>query len=161
MKNLLPKILGWIVIIITLALGPTIYTSNSAITGHASVDNMTALATVAGFGAFVIIFGLLVSGGMMAIAGAKGGAAGRTDMISVIGSVILIVISLSLMASVITYVELLYAAAITASDTLGEVGFALIPVILYSGIVFGVGFTQARTIRRMRSSRRRSNRAFL
>ena len=98
----------------------------------------------------------------MVIMGKGGTGVGKSDMIKVIGSVILIVIALTLMDSIITYVGTLHAAAVTAADTLGQIGFGIIPIIIYVGINSLAGWAQISTVRKMRSGRRaRLSRAYL
>ena len=160
LQNLLPRIMGFLVIIITLALSPTIYSQNAAILAWTDGVNTPAvlladfigLEAIAGFGAFIIIFGLLVGGGMFAISGVRSRLAGATvkDMLLVVGSVIMIVVMLAMFVTVLQYVANLVAAAIADGDSIGEVGFALIPIILYVGIVAAAGWAQASTYRKLR-----------
>lgn len=156
------KILGFLVIIITLALGPTIYTSNAAIVS-ANLTGLIGMSVVAGFGAFIIIFGLLIGGGVLAIATSGGGdsAIGKGEMLKVILSVVVIVIMLSMFTNVITYCNALIGAAITAGDTLGEVGFGIIPIVVYVGILSAAGWTQVAAIRKVRRAKRASRRGYL
>ena len=165
-ESIFAKILGFIVIIMALALGPTIYTTNALIvawganstTVNATHVSFIGLETIAGFGAFLIIFGLLVSGGMMAIAGKGGGSGsiGRGDMLAVVLSVVSIVLMLTLLEAAFTYLNNLLIAATAASDTIGTVGFGIIPILIYIGIIGAAGWTQVRTIKKMRRGRRRS-----
>jgi hypothetical protein len=124
------------------------------------------MSAIAGFGAFIIIFGLLIAGGMLQLASRGGAAASLSsgDMMSVILSVVILVLSLELFESVITYTNTLIASAIAASDALGQVGFGIIPIIIYVGIIAAAGWTQARVIRKVRRARRgglKTKRAYL
>lgn len=150
-SNLMPKIMGFIVIIITLALGPAIYTANAAILTWGDLTPFLGLEVVAGFGAFIIILGLLVSGGMFSIAGLKGrlAGAGIKDILMVVGSVVVIIVMLTMFTSILDYVDSLITAAISAGDSLGEVGFGIIPVVLYIGVIAAAGWTQASEYRKL------------
>lgn len=155
--QILSRVLGFLVIIITLSLGSTIYTANADIVS-ANLTNLIGMSAVAGFGAFIIIFGLLIAGGMLQLA-SRGGAyqsLSPIDMMSVILSVVVIVLSLELFENVITYTNTLIAAALAASDTLGQVGFGIIPITIYVGVIAAAGWTQFRTIRKLRKSKKRA-----
>jgi len=161
LTNLLPKIMGFIVIILTLALAPTIYTANADITGWVGVgdlDQFIGLGVVGGFGAFIIILGLLVSGGFFAVAGVKNKLAGATmkDLMMVVGSVVLIIVMLTLFVNVLDYVDTLIQAAIAESDSLGEIGFGILPLVLYVGIISLAGWGQVSTYRKLRRGGRSS-----
>ena len=152
LTNLLPRIMGFIVIIITLALSPTIYTANGDIAAWGVLDPFVGLEAIAGFGAFIIIFGLLVGGGLFAVAGVRGQLAGANirDVIMVVGSVILIIVMLAMFVSLLDYVDELIDAAIVDGDTIGEVGFGLIPIIIYVGILASAGWAQVSTYRKLK-----------
>ena len=153
LQNLLPRIMGFLVIIITLALGPAIYTANLAIVNYAGgLDQFLGLGVVAGFGAFIIILGLLVSGGLCAIAGVKGQlqGAGMKDILMVVGSVVVVIVMLTMFVKVLDYVAALISAATDAGDSLGEVGFGIIPIIIYVGIVATAGWVQVHEYRKMK-----------
>lgn len=154
--------MGFLVIIITLALAPTIYTSNAAVLSYSdTVTGLTdadfvGLTAVAGFGAFIIIFGLLTSGGIFAVAGVQGKLANTSvaDMLKVIGSVIVIILMLALFTSLLDYVAALVDAADTASDTIGETGFGIIPIVIYVGILASAGWAQVSAYRKARGGGR-------
>jgi heme/copper-type cytochrome/quinol oxidase subunit 2 len=156
----MPKIMGFIVIIITLALAPTIYTANADIIAWGVLDPFLGLEVIAGFGAFVIILGLLVSGGLFTVAGLKGkiAGAGMRDILLVVGSVVVIIVMLTMFVTVLDYVDDLITAAVGAGDTLGEVGFGIIPIVLYIGIVAAAGWAQVSTYRRVTGKGRRGSR---
>ena len=148
----MPKILGFLVIIITLALAPTINTANAAITGHANVSAMIGMVAIGAFGAPLIVLGLLVSGGIFAVAGTKGvlGGASISDLMSVIGSVIVLIVVITMFESVMTYTGTLYDASTGFAQTI----YSIIPIVIYIGIIAMAGWTQARTYRRMRGGRK-------
>lgn len=158
LQNLMPKIMGFIVIIITLALGPAIYTANTAIVtwtssaGGGDITEFLGMSVVAGFGAFIIILGLLISGGMFTIAGLKNQlhGAGMKDILMVVGSVVIVIVMLTMFPTILNYVDQLIQAAITASDTLGQVGFSIIPIVIYIGILAGAGWTQVSEYKKMK-----------
>jgi len=137
MGNLLPKILGWLTVIITLALAPTINTQNAAVdTALTTMGNSTLLIgmdTVIDFGAPLMIIGLLFAGGMLAAG--RIGDGSIQSMLGVIGSVIATVIALTMFESVITYVEDL----VEAVTGFAQVIYGVIPIILYLAIVAGAG----------------------
>lgn len=159
LQNLMPKIMGFIVIIITLALGPAIYTANLAVVNWVAtapstgdVTEFLGLGVVAGFGAFIIILGLLVSGGIFAVAGVKNQlrGAGMKDVLAVVGTVVIIIVMLTMFPTILTYTDNLIQAAITAGDNLGQVGFSIIPIVIYIGVIAGAGWTQAHEFNKMR-----------
>ena len=157
MKNLFGRIMGFVMVIITLALAPTIQTSNATMaTGN--LTNLTGMSAVSAFGAPLIILGLLVSGGLFAAAGVRGRLAGASiaDMISVISSVILVIVSLSLMVNVITYTNALIVAAGGAGAGFGPVVYGIIPLFIYVSVIAAAGFVQARAYRKARRSSRSS-----
>ena len=160
-NNLMPKIMGFIVIIITLALAPTIYTANSDIIGWGDLTPFLGLEVIAGFGAFVIILGLLVSGGLFTIAGIKGkiAGAGMRDILMVVGSVVVIIVMLTMFVTILDYVDDLITAAVAAADTLGEVGFGIIPIVIYVGIIAAAGWAQVSTYRRVTGKGRRGSKS--
>jgi hypothetical protein len=154
LNKLLPRIMGFLVIILTLALGPTIYTANTTIMEYDSAGTGLApfigMEVTAGFGAFIIIFGLLVSGGIFSIAGLKNKMvnAGIKDLLLVIGSVIIVIVMLSMFPTILEYTGEMITAATTAGDTIGEVGFGLIPVVIYVGVLALATAGQIRTYRK-------------
>ena len=139
MGNLLPKILGWLTIIITLALAPSINTANvaviAAITTNAS--SFIGMSVITTFGAPLMILALLFTGGMLA-AGKVGDGSVR-DMMGVIGAVIVTIVALTMFVSVITYVRLL----VNNSTGFAVVIYGIIPIILYLGVIAGAGVITA------------------
>lgn len=157
LQNLMPKIMGFIVIIITLALGPSIYTANTNIIAWGDLSPFLGLSVVVGFGAFIIILGLLVSGGLFTIAGLKGkiAGAGMKDILMVVGSVVVVIVMLTMFTSILDYVQTLITAAIAAGDTLGEIGFGIIPIVIYVGIIAAAGWTQVSTYKKLTNGGKR------
>jgi hypothetical protein len=59
--------------------------------------------------------------------------------------------------TLLDYVDDLITAATGAGDTLGEVGFGIIPIVIYIGIIAAAGWTHVATYRRVtRGSRKGS-----
>lgn len=137
MKDLLPKILGWLTVIIGLALAPTINTSNTAVdTAWAVSSNnatMIGMGTVVDFGAPLMIIGILFSGAMIALG--KVGDGTIKGMMDVIGGCVLTIVALAMFENVIGYVDTL----ISASTGFAQTVYGVIPIILYVGIIAGAG----------------------
>jgi heme/copper-type cytochrome/quinol oxidase subunit 2 len=152
LQNLMPRIMGFIVIILTLALGPSIYTANATILAWGVLDPFIGLEVVAGFGAFIIILGLLISGGLFTVAGIRGrlASAGMNDILLVVGAVIVVIVMLTMFTNILDWCDDLITAAIAEGDTLGEIGFGIIPIVIYVGIIAAAGWAQVHTYRRMR-----------
>ncbi len=144
MQNLVPKIMGWLVVIITLALAPTIQTTNTTVytTFNATAHNATmiGMAAVLPFGAPLMIIGLLVAGGMFGVAGARGLLSGASirDMMEVVGSVIIVIVALTFFNTVLGYIETLIAASSGFAATL----YGIIAIVLYIAIIAGAGVFQ-------------------
>lgn len=142
MSNLIPRILGWLIVIITLALAPTINTSNAAVataltasTGNAT--DMIGMWVVQPFGAPLMILGLLFAGGMFGLG--KIGDGTVRGMLDVIGAVILTIVALAMFEEVIGYVDTL----LVASTGFADVIYGVIPIILYVGVIAGAGLITA------------------
>ena len=149
MKVLFGRIMGFVMIIITLALAPTIKTANDAIEA-ANLTDLTGMTAVSAFGAPLIIIGLLFGGGLFAVAGVKGKMKGASmaDMFSVIGSVVLVIVSLSMFTSIMTYARLLIVT--TGGTGFGFVVYGIVPLMIYIGIIAAAAYVQVRTYRRVR-----------
>ena len=133
--GLLPRVFGWLIVIITLALAPTINTSNNAIIAGNNT-NLIGLAAIDDFGAPIIIIGLLFTGGVFGIAGIRGKTqnVGTGDMLAIVGAVVGTILALELFQQVMTYVNLLIAPAATG---FADVIYGIIPIVLYVGIIAG------------------------
>ena len=155
MKALFGRIMGFVMIIITLALAPTIATSNAAIEA-ANLTNLTGMTAVSAFGAPLIIIGLLFGGGFFAVAGVRGKMSGASmgDMFTVIGSVVLVIVSLSLFTTVITYTNTLIGEA---ASGFGDVVYGIIPLMIYIGVIAAAGYSQVRAYRKARRGRGRGS----
>lgn len=152
--SLFGKIMGFLVIIITLALAPTIATANTAITS-ANLTNLIGMSVVASFGAPLIILGLLAVGGLFSLAGVKGQLAnvGMKDLFPVIGAVIVVIVCLTLFTSIITYTNTLIDSAL---GTFAATIYGIIPLLIYLGIVAGAGWVTVHTYRKSRKGGKKS-----
>lgn len=161
-QRIIPRIMGWIVLVITLALAPTIETYNGHVTtnvsGATNSANMLGMTAVDDYGGFIIIMSLLASGGFMVFMGTKGrlAGAGIRDMLEVIGMVIVTIISLAMFSgSVIGYFD----ALITASTGFAQTAYGALVIIVYLGIISMAGVTTYTKTRRISKGRRRSARS--
>lgn len=141
MGNLVPKILGWVTVIVALALAPSINTANTAIdTAWGAATNnatMIGMGTVVDFGAPIMVIGLLFSGGLLAMG--KVGDGTIKGMMSIIGACVITIVVLNIFPNVITYVDDL----ITASTGFAQTVYGVLPIILYIGVVAAAGVTTA------------------
>jgi hypothetical protein len=160
-KNILTRIMGFLVIVIVLSMGAVIYTTNTTNVVSGNLTNLIGMSVIGGFGPFIIIFGLLISGGFFAVAGVRGQMTtmGVKDILLVVGNVIIVVIVLTFMGSIITYTNNLIAAAITASDHIGQVGFGIIPIAIYAMILAGSGWVQVSGYRKATKGGKRAQAA--
>lgn len=134
MSNLMSKILGFLTIIITLALAPAINTAN----GVVAADNLTnciGMSAIVTFGAPLIILGLLAMGGLFAWKGTSGG---MKEILGVVGAVIVAIIALTFMSSIITYTNALITSSGTGS--FGAVIYGMIPLLIYVVIIGSIGY---------------------
>ena len=154
MRDLMPKILGFLVIIITLALAPSISTANTAIAAS-NLTSLIGMTALVGFGAPLIILGLLISGGIFAVAGTRGalGGAKIADLMSVIGTVVVLIVVLTMFVSVIEYVQ----ALILVSSGFAVTIYGLIPITIYIGVIALAGWTQVKTFRGARRGSRKAS----
>ncbi len=154
LQNLIPKVFGWLVIIITLALAPQINTGvtnvTTNVTAATNASLMIGMTAVDDFAAPIIILGLLFTGGLLGMAGVKGSLAGAgiKDMFEVIGAVVLTVISLAMFSgSAIGYIDDL----IDASTGFAQTIYGVIPIVLFIAIIGGAtayGVYKYRTLRK-------------
>ena len=153
MKQLFSKVMGFILMIIILALAPSIITANTAIGAHANITQATALSTVDDFGPPIMILALLATSGFFAYSGMKNRLKGASmkQMLSVVGIVIVAIIGLTLFETILTYVAaLIYASApVTQVGNFGVVIYKILPLMLYLAIVAGAAGYGAVTYRKM------------
>lgn len=143
LSGLFSKIMGFLLLIITLALAPSIVTANATVAGHANVTSgvLIGMSVVAAFGAPLIILGLLVAGGAFAIAGVKGQiSASSSDLMKIVGLVIVAIVALTFMNTICTYVATLIQAY-PAGTEFARTIFAIIPLVIYLGIIGGTGWS--------------------
>jgi hypothetical protein len=141
-KDLLPKIVGFLALVITLALAPSIYTANLLVVnygGGSGLTNFTGMDALSPFGGFLIIFGILIAQGIFQIAGVGGGkSTGWKDILSSVGSVIVVIILLNVYVSaVLPAFTSLIASASAASDEIGQTVFGVLPIVIYLTIIVG------------------------
>ena len=145
LKNITPKILAFIVILITIALAKPIYTANLAIvnynSGSGGLADFIGLGAIAQFGAFLLIFGIMIEQGMLNIAGMSDKAGGGVQdgwksMTAAIGTIILALILLSMFAqSILPQFKDLVTTASLAGDSIGQFFWGIIPIFIYLGII--------------------------
>lgn len=136
MNTLIPKVMGWLLIIVTLALAPSINTANTTImsTWNASTNADTMLGyVVTSFGAPLIVISLLFAGGMLGLG--KVAESSTKDLMQMIGGVVITILALNLFDSAIGYVD----ALITASSGFAQTVYGIIPIVLYVSIIAGAG----------------------
>jgi hypothetical protein len=137
MNNLVPKIMGWLVVIIALALAPTINTTNGYISSNVTAATesayMIGMSTVVAFGAPIMIISILFSGALIVMG--KIGDGTTKSLMGVIGTVVVVIIALSMFVSIIGYVNTL----ITASTGFAQTIYGVIPIIIYIGIIASAG----------------------
>ena len=156
LKRLVPAIMGWLVIVITLALAPTIETYNGYVTTNvAAATNaayMLGMTALDDFGGFLMIMSLLVGGGLFAVTGMKSKNYTVSDMMQVIGAVIISIIALAMFSgSIIGYIDSL----VNAGTGFAKTAYGILTVIIYVTIIAGAGaFMGAKAYRARRSSRR-------
>jgi hypothetical protein len=134
MQALFSKIMGFLVIIITLALAPSINTANAVVAGD-NLTNLIGMSVVVQFGAPLIVLGLLVVGGVFVWKGTSG--RGMSDLMGTIGLVIVAIVGLTFMDNIVDYTNTLIAASTGFAVTL----YGIIPLIVYLGIIAAVGWT--------------------
>lgn len=134
MQALFSKIMGFLVIIITLALAPSINTANATVAAG-NLTNLIGMTVVTEFGAPLIVLGLLVVGGVFVWKGTAG--RGMSDLMSTIGLVIVAIVGLTFMDSIVDYTNTLIAASSGFATTL----YGIIPLVVYLGIIASVGWT--------------------
>jgi len=138
LNKLIPSIIGWLIVVITLALAPTIETYNghvtTNVTGATNAAYMIGMTAIDDFGGFLMIMGLLVSGGLFAVGGMRSKNVSIGDMLTVIGSVIIAVVALAMFSgSVIGYIDSL----ITAGSGFAKTAYGILVIIIYISIIAG------------------------
>lgn len=141
LKDLLPRIIGFLVIVITIALAPSIYTANLLVVEYGGGSGLTSflgMDAISPYGGFLTILGLLVAQGLFAIASFRNSGGSWKDMFAMIGAVIAVIILLNLyVAAILPGFGDLIASASAASDSIGETVFGVIPIVIYLGIIIG------------------------
>lgn len=148
MQALFSRILGFLIIVITLALAPEINAANSVV-ASGNLTNLIGMSVVTGFGAPLIVLGLLVAGGIFVWKGTQGRSMG--DMLKVISLVLVAIIGLTFMNDIVTYTNSLIATSTGFAKTI----FGIIPLLIYLGIIAAVGWTGYSAVRGARKGGRR------
>jgi len=138
MGRLVPSIMGWLIVVITLALAPTIETYNgyvsTNVSGAINSSYMLGMTAIDDFAGFLMIMGLLVSGGLFAVGGMKQKSTTVADMLGIIGAVIISIIALAMFSgSIIGYLDSL----ITAGTGFAKTAYGIITIIIYLGVISG------------------------
>ena len=128
-KSLVGRIFGLVSIVVALGIGVSIETANDAV-ATANITNLIGMEIMASFGAPLIIFSLLTSGGLFASGQIKD--ADSKDVIAIVGEVVLAVLGLTFMTNIITYANNLIGADTTDFSALL---YGLIPLVVYLAIV--------------------------
>jgi len=149
-QAILPKILGFLIIIVVAALGPAINTANTAIQTENNT-NLTGMAAVDDFGAPIIILTLLFSGGVLAVGGVKGKfkETKLSDMYDVIAAVVVAIVGLTMFTSIMTYFNTLIDASTGFAATI----YGAIPLVIYIGIIGSSGYSTVQAVREYRGNR--------
>jgi len=138
--RLVPAILGWLAVIVTLALAPTIETYNGYITTNVSTATnssyMIGMPAISPWGGFIMIISLLLGTGIFAYSGMKSKNVTVGDLIGIIGAVIISVFALSVVGdSVLSNID----ALITAGGASVKAIYGTLMIIIYAGVIGGAG----------------------
>lgn len=147
--NLVSRILGLLMIVLVLALAPSIVTANTAVQTNANATNLLGMAVVDDFGAMLIILGILTVGGIFTVGGQMAG--GIKDLLWTVGITIVAIIALTFMDTIIDYNFAIYTSATGVEKTL----YSIISLIIYVGIIGSVAYRGYRAGRGYYRSRRR------
>jgi len=156
LNKLVPAIMGWLVVVITLALAPTIETYNGHVTTNVTAATnasyMLGMTAIDDFAGFLMIMALLVSGGLFAVTGMRSKSVTVSDMLQVIGAVIISIIALAMFSgSIIGYID----ALITAGTGFAKTAYGILPIIVYVSIISGASaFVARKAIKSRRSTKR-------
>ena len=160
--RLVPAIMGWLAVIITLALAPTIETYNGYVSGNlTAATNATyfvGLSAIQPWGGFIMVMILLTGTGIFAFSGMKTKNVSVGDLVQVIGAVIVSVFALAVFSGTIigNIDDLITAGASAVKNVYGALG-----IIIYALIIGGAGgFAAVKAYRGSRRSRRSTSRMF-
>ena len=137
LRDLVPAIIGWIVVIIILSMSPTIAGYNTAITTNVTAavnaTSMVAMSTITPFGGFLIIITLLLSTGVFAFAASKTKSAGTGDLIAMVGTLIIVIFTLSIYGG--TLVGSFDALITAGSAGMEKTVYGFFPILTYVAIL--------------------------
>lgn len=137
MQNLMSKIMGFVTIIVTLGLAPSINTANTTVAG-ANLTNCIGMSVMTDFGAPLCVLGLLAVGGIFVWKGTNN--QGFQQLLDVISLTILVIIGLTFMSTIVDYTNTL----IGASTGFALIIYGLIPLVVYLAIIASVFYSGAR-----------------
>jgi hypothetical protein len=138
--RLIPTVMAWLGVVVTLALAPQIETYNGYVTTNVSAAvnsaSMIGMTAIDDFGGFIMVMLLLVGTGLFAFAATKMKNLTIQDIISNIGAVIIAIIILAFFSgSVIGY----YDALITAGSGVAQTFYGVMTTLTYVIIIGGGG----------------------
>ena len=149
--NLVSRILGLLMIVLVLALAPSIVTANTAIQSNTNATNLLGMSVVDDFGGMLIILGILTVGGIFTVGGSMAG--GIKDLLWTVGVTIVAIVALTFMDTIIDYNFAIYNVATGVEQTL----YSIISLLIYVGIIGSVayrGYKAGRSYYKSRKSRR-------
>ncbi len=163
LRNLAPKLIGFIAIVITISLAPSIYSANVAVVNYGGGSGLVpflGMDAIAPFGGFLAIFGLLATQGIFAIGTLKSGqGTGWRQIMLMIGLVIMTLIFLKVFtAAILPKFGALISSASVAHDDIGETVFGVVVIVIYLGIILGASVTNAVSEYKRRKKSRGSSR---
>lgn len=128
------RIFGFLGIIVTLALAPSIGTANATVAAD-NLTNLIGMSAIVQFGAPLIVLSLLAISGLFAAG--KLAAGSMQDLLKIISAVIVAIVGLTFMDQIVDYVNTLIGATASGfEDTI----YGIIPLVIYVFIVGSIGY---------------------
>jgi len=149
--NLIARIIGLLIVVVVLALAPSIVTANAAVQSNANATDLLGMSVVDDFGGMLIILGLLTIGGIFAAGGQMAGTV--KDLLSNVGMAIIAIVALTFMSTIIDYNYALYNAASGVEATM----YSIISLLIYVAIIGSVasrGYQAGRSYYKSRKGRK-------
>ena len=143
LSQILGVIVGMLTIVVTLSLAPSIGTANSTIaTWGDNSTYMIGLGVVTDFGAPIAVLGLLAMGGLFTYGAWKGTTAlNMTDILSVVGITVVVIVGLTFMVTICQKTRDLVGATTTDfEDTI----YGIIPLFVYM-VIIGLPYVKSYT----------------
>ena len=134
LNMMLGVIVGLLTIVVTLSMAPNIGTANTAVAAWGDNSSyMIGLGVVTDFGAPICILGLLAMGGLFTYGAWKGSTnLNMSDILSVVGITVIVIVGLTFMATVCQKVKDLVGATTTDFE---DVIYGIIPLFVYMVII--------------------------